>query len=407
VSSKLTDAKLQALKPPEKGQTEHSDSDVPGMRVRIGTTGAKTFILRKRVAGQLRNITLGLYGPRFGLADARRKARALISDLENGKALPSPANKSTSTAGTIRAMMAAYLASQAHLRSIEDLTSVMNNFVLPHFGDRFADSITRGEITEFIAEIAERTPPRARTVHAQLSAFYTWAMPRLDRLQANPCRDAGRPPKPKARDRVLTDAELVGLWKVAEAERLPWGPGLKLLILTGARRSEVFQADRFEFDLKTKEWTIPASRAKNGLPHIIPLSQPAIETIKAIPESDDSTKLFPSGANAELGATGYSKARARFRTSLDKMLERKAGEHWTLHDIRRTVATGLQRLGVRFEVTEAVLNHVSGAKGGIAGVYQRHDWKTEKREALTAWARHLNKLLKSQRGSPARQRSGR
>jgi len=397
VTGKLTDAKLQGFKAPEKGQVEHSDSDVPGLRVRVGASGAKTFILRKRVGESVRNITVGRYGPRFGLADARRKARLLISDIESGKALPSPAKKNKSTAGTIRALMPAYLASKSHLRSLWDLESVMNKFVLPRFGDRFADSITRGEITEFIAEIAERTPPRARNVHAQLSAFYTWAMPRLDRLPANPCRDAGRPPKSKPRDRVLTDAELAGLWKIAEKEALPWGAGLKLLILTGARRSEVFQADRCEFDLTTRQWTIPAERAKNGLPHIVPLSDAAIAAIRSIPEVQGKPKLFPSGTNDELGTTGYSKARARFRKSLDEVLERAEGEHWTLHDIRRTVATGLQRLGVRFEVTEAVLNHVSGSKGGIAGVYQRHDWKTEKRDALTAWARHLQKVVQTAR----------
>jgi integrase len=230
-------------------------------------------------------------------------------------------------------------------------------------------------------------------VHAQLSAFYTWAMPRLDRLPANPCRDAGRPAKPKSRDRVLSDAELVGLWKVAEAEALPWGPALKLLMLTGTRRSEVFDADRSEFDLKTREWVIPAERAKNGLPHIVPLSAQAIAVIKSIPETKGSAKLFPADGNPERSASGFSKARDRFRTSLDKMLERTDGERWTLHDIRRTVATGLQRLGVRFEVTEAVLNHVSGAKGGIAGVYQRHDWKAEKRDALDAWAAHVQKFI--------------
>ena len=383
------------MKGPEKGQVEHSDSDVPGLRVRIGATGAKTFILRKRVGNQVRNITMGRHGPRFGLADARRKARSLLSDLEASKVLPRPAKQARSTQGTIRGMMPAYLASKAHLRSIESLKRVVDKFILPQFGDRFADSITRAEITEFIAEIVESTPPRARTVHAQLSAFYTWAMPRLDRLHANPCRDAGRPAKSKSRDRVLSDAELVGLWKVAEAETRPWSPALKLLMLTGTRRSEVFDANRAEFDLKAKEWVIPAERAKNGIPHIVHLSAPAIAVIKAIPETESSAKLFPAEGNPERSSSGFSKARDRFRRSLDKVLKRTDGESWTLHDIRRTVATGLQRLGVRFEVTEAVLSHVSGAKGGIAGVYQRHDWKAEKRGALDAWARHLEILIKA------------
>jgi integrase len=393
VATKLTDAKLLALKAPATGQVEHSDSDVPGLRIRIGKTGAKTFILRKRVAGRIRNITVGRYGPRFGLTDARKKARALISDMEAGKAPPAPQKPSGGTAGTIRAMMPDYLASKAHLRSMPDLKSVVNKYILPELGDRFADSVTRAEVTAFIDGIAKAKPIRARLVLAQLSAFYSWAMPRLDKLPANPCRDAGRPPKPKSRDRVLSNDELRGLWQVSDDEALPWGPALKLLMLTGARREEVFGAARAEFDLKAAEWVIPAERAKNGLPHIVPLSKAAVAVVKAIPQMDKSPMLFPARGNPENGSSGFSRAQARFRVSLDKKLEREGGEHWRLHDIRRTVATGLQRLGIRFEVTEAVLNHVSGAKGGIAGVYQRHDWKAEKRVALDAWATELNRIV--------------
>jgi integrase len=396
MATKLTDAKLKALRAPDKGQLEHSDSEVPGLRIRIGTTGAKTFMLRKRVAGRVRNITIGRYSPRFGLADARKKARALISDLESGKALPTPLTRPTGAAGTIRALMPAYLASKSHRRSAGEMKRVMDLYVLPKLGDRFADSVTRGEVTEFIDDIAQAKSAMAIKVHAQLSAFYTWALPRIDKMGSNPCRDAGRPTKAKARDRVLTEAELRALWLVADAETLPWRPALKLLILTGARREEVFNADRAEFDLKAKEWVLPAARAKNGQPHIIPLSNSAFEILKLIAQVDGSTKLFPTRRKAtqeEKGPSGFSKAQARFRTSLDQVLERQSGEHWTLHDIRRTVATGLQRLGVRFEVTEAVLNHVSGARGGIAGVYQRHDWKAEKRAALDAWAEELARIV--------------
>ena len=394
MATKLTDAKLQALKAPEKGQVEHSDSDVPGLRVRVGASGAKTFILRKRVGEKIHNITVGRYGARFGLADARKKARSIVSDLEAGKAAPAPARVSSAKTGTIRSMMPAYLRSKEKLRSAHDLKSVVNKYILPGLGDRFADSVTRGEISKFIAEIAETRPTRARNVLAQLSAFYSWALPQLDNLPSNPCRDAGRPPKPAARDRVLTDPELAGLWRVADGEALPWGPALKLLMLTGTRRSEVFEADWSEFDFKAKEWTIPAERAKNALPHIVPLSADAVALLKAIPASDGSPKLFPAMGNPENGASGHSRALKRFRKSLDEGLRRELAERWTLHDIRRTVATGLQRLGVRFEVTEAVLNHISGAKGGIAGVYQRHDWKAEKRNALDAWAKHLASLVR-------------
>jgi integrase len=193
---------------------------------------------------------------------------------------------------------------------------------------------------------------------------------------------------------VLTDAEVRALWQFADAEPLPWGPALKLLMLTGARRAEVFEADRAEFDVKAAEWTIAPARAKNGQAHIVPLSKAALAVVKAIPATKGSEKLFPAKGNPEKGPSGYSKPQARLRVAVDKALDREDGPHWSLHDIRRTVATGLQRLGIRFEVTEAVLNHVSGAKGGIAGVYQRHDWKAEKRAALDAWARELERIVR-------------
>lgn len=391
-----TDLQLKAYPSPKSGRIEVEVEKVPGLRVRVSSKGTKTFILRKRRGDKVHNVTIGKYGPRFGLAEARSKARTMLNDLEAGKS-PKQIKRPKSAALTFRALVPTYLATKEHLRSHGEIRRVLEGYVLPEFGDRMADTVTRGEVTELIDNIAATAPTMARAVHAQLSAFYTWAMPRLDRLPANPCRDAGRPPKPKSRDRVLSEAELKALWQVADDEAFPWGYGLKLLMLTGARRDEVFSADRAEFDLKTNEWTIPASRAKNGVPHIVPLSLMALQVFKSIPAIDGSPKLFPTrtkAGQAERGPSGFSKAQARFRNGVNKTLKREDGEHWTLHDIRRTVATGLQRLGIRFEVTEAVLNHISGAKGGVAGVYQRHDWKTEKRAALETWTQELDRILR-------------
>lgn len=394
---KLTDAKLKALRAPETGQVEYPDTDVPGLRARIGKSGAIAFVLRRRVGGQIKNITLDRFGPRFGVVEARRKARSILSDLEAGKGPPVKRARVHAGVLTLRALVPEYTRAKAGLRSVGEIERILDKYVLPELGDRLADSVTRGDVTRLIDSIAADAPTMARAVHAQLSAFYSWAMPRLDRLAANPCRDAGRPQKAKPRDRVLTEAELAALWAVADAEPFPWGPGLKLLMLTGQRREEVFAADRAEFDLVAKEWTIPPERAKNGVAHIVPLSPAALAVVQGIPEFADSGKLFPTrtkARQAEAGPSGYSKAQSRFRAALDAKLARKSGPHWQMHDIRRTVATGLQRLGVRFEVTEAVLNHVSGARGGVAGVYQRHDWKAEKRTALDAWAIELARLVK-------------
>ena len=383
----LTDAKIAGLKAPASGQTEISDAKVPGLRVRIGASGAKSFIVRKRVGGKIKVITLGRYGPRFGLADARKAARATLSDIEAGKDV-APVKRG---ALTVRKLWPEYLATKAAHRSHREIKRIGEKHILPELGDRMADAVTRGDVTRFIDGIA--APVMARAVHAQLSAFYSWALPRLDNLAGNPCQGAGRPAKPKARDRVLSDAELAALWRVVDAEPFPWREALQLLILTGQRRSEVFEARRAEFDLNAKTWTIPPERAKNGVAHIVPLSKPVVELVKAISPTDGSPWLFPAAGNPDNPASGISRAVNRIRKALDEKIEGEVAP-WSLHDIRRTVATGMQRLGIRFEVTEAVLNHVSGAKGGVAGVYQRHDWATEKRAALDAWAAEVDRIVR-------------
>lgn len=394
----LTDAKLAALKPPAAGQIQISDSVVPGLRVRLGVSGGRTFIVRKRIGGQVRTITLGRYSPRFGLADARKKARTLLSDIEAGgdPSTRPTARKREALGKTVRTMWPDYRAAKADRRSIKEIERIFNCHILPHFGDRIAETITRAEITRFIDEIARTSPVMARNVLAHLSSFYGWALPRLDSLPANPCRDAGRPPVPKSRDRVLNDAELGILWNVLNGEAAPFGPAIRLLILTGQRRSEVFDADRSEFDLKAGLWTIPRQRAKNGVAHLVPLSKEALAIIREVPAQDDSDKLFPARGNGENGPSGFSKTMTRIRAAMDEQAGQPVA-HWTLHDLRRTLATGLQRLGIRLEVTEAVLNHVSGSRGGIVGVYQRHNYFAEKREALDAWAKEVMRLARAQR----------
>lgn len=392
MATALTDAKLKGLKPPGAGQAEISDSIVPGLRIRVGKGGARTFIVRKRVAGKPRNITLGRFGPRFGLAEARKVARTVLSDIEAGKDPGgSLQRRSRSGSATIRNLWPAFKAEKAHLRTIREVERIFDRYIVPTLGDRMADAVTRADVTRMVDEIAITSPVMARNVLAQLSSFYSWALPRLERLPANPCRDAGRPRKPVSRDRVLSDAELQALWCIADEDNWPWGPGLKLLILTGQRRSEVFGAAWPEFSLKARLWSIPAERAKNGVAHLVPLSGAAVTVLMELPRFNSSDKLFPAVGNPDNPTSGVEKAVKRWRKSLAEKLGVPV-PHWRLHDIRRTVATGLQRLGVRIDVTEAVLNHVSGSRAGIVGVYQRHEYSPEKRAALDAWAGELLRI---------------
>lgn len=146
-----------------------------------------------------------------------------------------------------------------------------------------------------------------------------------------------------------------------------------------------------ELDRNERNWTLPGDRAKNGEPNCIPLNALAISVLDSVAGSQNwprKGKIFPTSTGGSF--TGYHKGKER----LDQLVARDGGDPiapWRLHDLRRTLATGFQRLGVRFEVTEAVLNHVSGSRAGVAGIYQRHDWKAEKREAMDLWNDHVSK----------------
>lgn len=394
MAEKLTEAKIKALATPAAGQEEHADSDVPGLRVRIGRSGKKSFILRRRVNGKPTNATLGQWNPtRFTLADARRKARQLISDLESGGDALARVKAVSKSALTVRAMAADYISyvrDEKQNRGWKETERVFNQNILPTLGDRLADTVTRGDITRLVD--AQDSPGARRSAFANLSAFYTWAMPRLDKLPANPARDAGKPATPKARERVLNEAELRALWNATDAEPFPWRAAIKLLILTGQRRDEVFTADRAEFDAAAMLWTMPAEHAKNGKAHLVPLSPDALAVFETIPQIGKATKLFPASRGGTGHATGFSKLAARLRKAVEKEIGSPV-PNWRLHDIRRTMATGMQRLGIQREVTEAVLNHISGSRAGIVGVYQRHDFAEEKRHALNAWAAEVARII--------------
>jgi integrase len=176
---------------------------------------------------------------------------------------------------------------------------------------------------------------------------------------------------------------------------LVWGVFFRLLVLTGQRRSEVSGMMWDELDRNAAVWTIPPARAKNGKAHLVPLSGAAVEQIDLAAGGQEAwpKQGYVLTTTSRSAVSGISKAKAALDVAMTGLNDGAAIAQWRLHDIRRTVATGLQRLGIRFEVTEAVLNHVSGAKGGVAGVYQRHDWAAEKRAALEAWAVHVQGLL--------------
>jgi integrase len=239
-------------------------------------------------------------------------------------------------------------------------------------------------------------------------AAFAWAMKR-GAVRVNPFADLPVAKSVGKRERVLTDAEIAEAWHAAGEAGSPYSTIVRLLILTGQRRGEVAGLCGNELSEDLATWTIPSPRTKNGSVHVVPLSSAARNLLKGLlpKEATEARRALndwrATGALVLPGAagtpfSGWSKATRALHNAIIAARVKAAAETgtkapplvpWTLHDLRRTAATGLQRLGVRLEVTESVLNHISGSRGGIRGVYQQHDWATEKRAALDAWAAHV------------------
>jgi integrase len=212
-----------------------------------------------------------------------------------------------------------------------------------------------------------------------LHKLFRWAVTR-DIIPANPAADMDKPGSETKRDRVLSDSDLAAVWKAAETLGWPFGDVIRLLILTGARRNEIGHLRWSEIDQDAIK--LKGERTKNAEPHNIPLSPAAIAILSEGPRIAGSQFVFTT--NGRSPVSGWSRIKTRLPT-LD--------EPWRLHDLRRTVATGLQKLGVNLQTIEAVLGHVSGSRSGVVGVYQRHSFDAEKRAALDAWGAHVMALV--------------
>jgi integrase len=359
------------------------DEDVTGFGLKVTPAGRKSFMIQYRSLDHVeRKLKIGDCST-MKPDEARDIARDMLTEVRKGgdPAKARKAKRASRGEGTINELFDDYKAHKKAegRRSSGEIERIFNHDILPELGKRKPEEVSTQEVSKFLDKIAVRSPSMAWAVRRQLSAFYSWAIPHLPHGTANPVTYASKPPKLKSRDRVLSNDELKSLWKAVEAERDPWRTALKLLILTGQRREEVLSADWKEFDLRKRVWTIPAARAKNGKAHVVPLSGAVVKLLEALPSR--AGRLFPRGTGI------VSRAAKRIRDAMGDV------PHWTWHDLRRTVATGLQRLKVRLEVTEAILNHVSGSRAGIVGVYQRHDWAQEKREALSKWAQAVDRIV--------------
>jgi integrase len=272
---------------------------------------------------------------------------------------------------------------------------VIERDINPVWRDRLAASITRRDASELIDGVADRGAlTMARRIHAHLHRLFRWAVGR-GIIEINPMADLPKPGTAVKRDRVLIDRELAAIWKAAATIGWPFGSAVQLLILTATRREEVGSLRWSE--IHGDEIRIPGERSKSGEQRTIPLSSAALRLIGALPRIDGDGYVFTTTGSTAI--SGWSKAKHLLDAGAAE-INGGALAPWRLHDLRRTAATGLQRLGIGLQTIESVLGHVSGSRAGIVGVYQRHQFDLEKRAALEAWAREIDRIARGKKATP-------
>lgn len=373
----LTDTKVASIKPPATGQVEYPDAKVTGLRLRVGAGGAKTWTLRRRVGSKVINRKIGTY-PATSLAKARETALGMIEALES----------SGSTEPLDRTFK------QAAQRWIEDknrpalITRQLELHVYPAWADRKLIEIKRADVRDLIRGLEGEVLPNR--VLATLKSVFTHAV-KQDWLEHSPADHVDKPKAEAARERVLSMDELARVWRAAGLLGYPAGPWARVLMLTGQRRSEVAGMRWADLELDAGLWTLTASHTKAKRTHLVPLPGAALAIIRDLPRVGDY--VFGTTANAPM--RGFAREKAQLDTWLDSKGE-GLGEAWRFHDLRRSAATHMVRLGIPELVVSRVLNH---AVTGVTGKhYALHSYADEKRHALDTWAAEIDRAVNGERG---------
>jgi len=393
---RFTDAAIRKLAPDPARRREIRDQQTEGLVLRITPQGQKSWSVLFRVAGAgdagmrgpLRRVTLGAY-PLIGLAEARERALKVLDAADRGedpdtsRNLALKAQKAREEAQRaqderlIRSVIERFIAVYAKVNTVKwkDTQFLLETYVAPNWGDKPIDEITRADAHRLIDQfVAQDRAGIAREVRKHLTRLFNWAVDR-DILKANPLSGMERPEIAyRPRERTLTMAELTAIWRAAPAMGYPFGPILRLLILSGQRKTEISCARWAWVRADISALEIPSDFYKTKRPQVVPITPQMRAVLDGLPRFSIDEFLFTTSAGAK-PVSGFSKAKER----IDKL---SGVADWTIHDIRRTVATEMARLSIAQEHIERVLGHVIP---GVAGTYNRYSYLDEKRAALEKW----------------------
>jgi integrase len=379
---KITKTSMERLTP---GGEWLWDSAVIGFGARRQTDGVFYYV-RYRLNGRQHIKSLGRHGSPLTPDIARTTAKVKLGIAATGT---DPFAQTLAAEGFGREVTRYLERKQATLkpRSYREVERHLLNHAKPLHRLRLGE-IDRRTIAALLAEIEEGGPYARNRVRSSLSAFFAWAV-REGFIEINPVVGTGKADENGGRERVLTESELCEVW--AALGQSQFGDIVRLLVLTGQRRQEISALRWSEVDFDRGLFCFPPARTKNKRLHELPLSAQARAIVERQPRRTGRDFIFGLGKGA---FSGWSECKKK----LDKVILAKRGRKakplpdWRLHDIRRTAATGMAELGVHPWIIEAVLNHVSGHKAGVAGIYNRARYEGEMREALTKWAAFVESI---------------
>ncbi len=381
---KITQRNVDAFTlPPGKKELICFDDALPGFGIRLRAGGTKTYIANYKIGAKQRRITLGATALLKAEA-ARATATELLAKVKlGGDPAAAKATARLCAGETFAAVAERYLARMAtRLRPASCVAA--NRYLMGHFKPLHGLALTqidRRTVAGLLSEIAtNRGPAAADCGRATLAGFFTWCA-REGLLDNNPAAYTNLHHHGKARERVLDNAELVAVWRAAGD--VAYGTLIKLLILTGCRRTEIGSLKWDEIDFTERALHLPGERTKNYRPHVVPLSDPALQLLQTVPRVGP----FVFGTTA-IGFANWAPA----KRALDKRIAAPMPA-WVIHDLRRSAATHLGNLGIQPHIVEALLNHVSGSKAGVAGTYNRATYDQERRIAMNLWGERITALV--------------
>jgi integrase len=367
---------------PPVGRTEaiHFDDEIPGFGLRIREAGSRSFIFQYKLGKKHRRMALGVATPET-VARARKTAAGLHARVKLGQ---DPAGdrveaqrQASETFGPSAEEFLDTLRDRYRPGSFREIRRHLLMHAKPLHQLPVA-RITLRDVADLVASVTKQSGAvTANRVRSSLSVLFSWLI-QNGRVLANPVVNSGKNPE-RARDRVLSEAELKLIWNNLNGDQ--FAAVVRLLMLTGQRANEI--AGLRWSEIGDGQIALPAERVKNKRAHTLPLSPTAAEIIEQQPRRDGRDLIFGDGDGP---FSGWSRCRERLDERITKANSGKPLPDWTIHDLRRSVATHMAEIGVLPHIVEAVLNHVSGHKGGVAGIYNRAAYEKDKRDALIRWA---------------------